>query len=329
MNIFKCPKCGKVLEGLIPSDCVCGFKLSVVNGVYQFTEDEPISVDGDGLKWLGYEYVGENYRPEYYYDKDNEKLGNYVNLAEFLGNDKIILDVGAGLGECAISLSMSGLKTIAADISQVMLEAAAKRAQKHHVPNEQLIFTRMNGYKLELADNSIDAVTATDVLHQVDRPELMIDEILRVLKPEGYLLKYGVKSLGFTEEQQAANSRYNEAQKDIQDFYQKLISEAGYGEPVFSSAEKADECVNKNFVEYKSIDDTGAFWADNREWPLKWGLHKTKTKAAGSKQLIPDKIHNDAWAKTDEYAKSKYVENYENISRFYNQTSGMILYKRK
>jgi hypothetical protein len=59
------------------------------------------------------------------------------------------------------------------------------------------------------------------------------------------------------------------------------------------------------------------------------GLHKTKTRAAGQKQLIPDDIHNDAWAKTDEYAKNKYGEDYESISRFYSQTGGMVLYKRK
>ena len=55
----------------------------------------------------------------------------------------------------------------------------------------------------------------------------------------------------------------------------------------------------------------------------------TKTKAAGSAQLIPDDIHNEAWAKTDLYAKEKYGGDYENISRFYNHTSGRVLYKRK
>lgn len=327
MDIFKCPKCGKLLDGFIPSKCECGYTVPVISGVYQFTDDKPISVEGDGLKWLGYEFVGENYRPDYFYNKGNEYLGTYVNFADFLGIGKIILDVGAGLGECAISLALSGLRAIAADISQVMLETGAKRAKKHNVPDDKIIFARMNGYKIELTDNSVDAILAMDVLHQVDQPELMMDEILRVLKPDGYFLKYGGKSLGFTDEQQAANSRYNDVCKDIEDFYDKLINEAGYGEPVYSSWEQAAKCINENFYEYKSIDDTGAYWKDNFEWPLKWGLHKTKTKAAGSRQLIPDEIHTDLWAKTDEYAKSKYGENYENISRFYNHTSGMTLYK--
>lgn len=328
MNIFKCPKCGRLLNGFIPSKCECEYIVPIIDGIYQFTDDKPISVDGDGLKWLGYELVGENYRPGYFYNKDNEKLGNYVNLAEFLGKDKIILDVGAGVGEFSISIALSGLRAIAADISQVMLAAAEKRAKRHNVPDDKIIFVRMNGYKLELADNSIDAVRAQDVLHQVDKPELMMNEILRVLKPEGYFLHWGGgKNLGFTEEQEEANAKYNDAQKDIEDFYNKLINKSGYGEPVFSSWEKADECIKENFVEYKPIDDTGAYWCDNIEWTLKWGLHKTKTRAAGSRQLIPDEIHNKIWEKTDKYAKRKYGKNYEDMTRFYNNTSGVVLYK--
>jgi len=297
----------------------------VINGVYQFTDDAPIVTEGDGLKWLGYENVGENYRPNYFYNKDSDNVGNYINLAEFLGNDKIILDVGAGLGECAISFALSGLRAIAVDISQIMMEAAVKRARKHNVPEEKIIFARMNAYKLELEDNSVDAVLAMDVLHQVDRPELIVDEIKRVLKPEGYFLKYGGKNLGFTEEQQKANDYYNSVLKDIETFYYNHVSESDYRP--FSSWEQADKCVKENFVEYKSIDDTGAFWADNIEWSLKLGLHKLKTRAAGGTQLIPDEVHNGAWAKTDGYAKNKYGEDYENISRFYNHTSGMVLYK--
>ena len=277
MNIFKCTKCGGILDGFIPSKCVCGYTIPIINGVHQFTDDAPISADGDGLKWLGYEYVGENYRPDYFYNRENEKIGNYNNLAEFMGTDKIILDVGAGLGEQVIAFSLSGFKAIAADISQVMLETAVIRARKHNTPENKIIFTRMNGYKLELADNSVDAVLADDVLHQVDKPELMMGEILRVLKPDGYFLGHGGgKNLGFTAEQEEANARYNEICTDIQDFYDNLIAKAGYGKPKFHSHEKAAQCVTDNFTAYKPIDDTGAWWRDNSEWPLKWGLRKQK-----------------------------------------------------
>jgi len=318
-----------MLNGFIPEKCECGFVAPVINGVYQFTDDKPISVDGDGLKWLGYENVGENYEPGYYYDKDNEVgIGNSDKLTEYLGNGKVILDLGAGLGGSSISFALSGLQAIAADISQTMLETAVKRAQKHNTPEDKIIFARMNGYKLELADNSADAVLAMDVLHQVDRPESMVAEIKRVLKPDGYFLQYGNnKDLPYTGKQVAANAKYGEAYKNIEAFYDKLIKKAGYGERPFTTMDKAAECIKENFVEFMNIKDTGIYGANNMEWTLKMGLHKIKTRASGVKQLIPDEIHNEAWAKTDKYAKRKYGENYEDITRYYNFTGSMTLYK--
>jgi len=330
MNIFKCTKCEKVLISFIPEKCECGFTVPVIDGVYQFTEDSPISIDGDGLKWLGYENVGENYEPGYVYNKDNEVgIGNSVKLAEYLGEDKIILDLGAGLGGSSISFALAGLKAIAVDISQAMMKSAVQRAKKHNVPENKIIFTRMNGYKFELADNSIDAVIAMDVLHQVGRPELMMEEIKRVLKPDGYFLKYGGGSLGYTEEQQAANEKYNKAYNDIESFYNKLIDKSRYDKRPFSSYDNAKNCVNENFIEFITIEDTGIYGASNMEWQLKMGIHKLKTKANGTRQLIPDEIHNAIWAKTEKYAKKKYGENYENITRYYNQSSSTVLYKRR
>ena len=331
MNLFKCTKCGEVLDGFLPFNCACGCEIPVINGVYQFTGDAPISVDGDGLKWLGYEHVGANYEPGYFYGEDREVgIGNSDILADYLGRGKIVLDVGAGLGGSSISFARAGLYAIAADISQTMLEIAARRAQAHGTPGDKIVFTRMNGYKLELIDHSVDAVWATDVLHQVDKPELMMDEILRVLKPDGYFLQHGgSKSLGFSEEQQAANDLYNGAHKDIEDFYNDLIEKAGWFEPPFRDWDRADRCVRDHFVECMRIEGTGVYSENNRKWPLKMGLHKMKTRASGSKSLMPDAIHFDAWANTDAYARSKYGDHYEDITKYLNFEGSVVLLKRK
>lgn len=96
----------------------------------------------------------------------------------------------------------------------------------------------------------------------------------------------------------------------------------------FSSWEKAEACLRENFVEYKRFENAGIYSGSNMKWPLKLGLHKIRTRASGYKQLIPDEIHNEAWSKTDSYAKSKYGENYEDIARYFNFTSNMILYRK-
>jgi len=297
----------------------------VINGVYQFTDDAPISTESDGLQWLGYECVGENYEPAYFHDKASDTIGDSDNLANFLGEGKVVLDIGAGLGGHSISFALSGLKVIAADISQTMLESAVERAKRHNA--DGIIFARMNGYKLALADNSIDAVLELDMLQQVDRPDLVINEIKRVLKPDGFLLQYygAIRELSYTKAQEADNTKYNAALKDIQTYYDTQIQESGYKSNLFSSWEQAGNSIKENFVPVKTIANTGMYKADNRKWPLKWGLHKLKTRASGAKSLMSKEIHDTAWAKTHAYAIDTYGEGYEEIYRWFNQESGIVV----
>jgi len=315
------------MDGFRPSHCNCGFTVPTINGIHQFTGDAPVVAEGDGLKWFGYEQVGINYEPQLLYNKEGDTIGSSHNLAAFLGDGKVVLDIGAGMGKSAISFALAGLKVIAVDISQTMLEQAVQRASRHNV--QQIIFARMNGYKLELADSSVDAVLEVDMLHQVDQPELVMAEILRVLKPDGYFLQYGGWTAApYTPEQQAANATYDDTLKDLQDYYDKAIYELGFTGPLFESWQQADECKAKNFTLHTTLQDTGCYDSQNLIWTLSMGLHKTKTRAAGAKQLIPDAIHETTWAKTDAYAKEKYGDNYENMQRRWNSRSGIVVYKK-
>jgi uncharacterized protein len=319
------------MEGFPFGLCGCGARVLNINGVYQFTGDVPVSTDTNGLMWLGYEQVGENYEPGYIHNKEADVIGRSDNLASFLGEEKVVLDIGAGLGASAISFALAGLRVIAADISQVMLESAAKRANFHGVPVNQIVFARMNGYHLPLADNSIDAVLEVDMLHQVNRPEIVMKEILRVLKPDGCFLQYSMSETvpPYTDEQHSVNTKYNQTLQDIQDYYNKTLTEAGYTGPLFSAWEQAGESKKKNFTLFTTLADTGCYDNKNTIWTLKKGLHKTKTRAAGAKQLIPADIHNHVWAKTDTYARNKYGDNYEDIYRYYTNRSCILVYKKK
>ena len=326
MNIFTCTKCNANLHGFFPNKCNCGFETPIINGIYQFTDDSPISTN-DNLQWLGYEHVGENYEPGYLHNKAGDNIADSDNLVLFLGKGKVVLDIGAGLGVTAISYAKSGLNVIAADISQTMLEAAHSRAKFHNVNN--IVFARMNGYKLTLADNSVDAVSETDMLHQVNHPELVVAEIKRVLKPDGFFLQGGgTDSLGYTDEQKTDNAKYNDILKDITNYYDSQVLALGYTSPLFSSHQQADNSKTENFTHFKTIKHTGSYGSNNSKWFLKMGLHKLKTKASGAKQFIPQDIHNTAWANTHEYAIDKYGEGYENIYRWFNFRGNIALYTK-
>ncbi|MCL2773686.1 MAG: methyltransferase domain-containing protein [Oscillospiraceae bacterium] len=343
MNIFKCPKCGKNLDCFIPAKCNCGFNVPCIDGVYQFTNDSPIFTDGDGLKWLGYENVGENYEPAIALGSDNlnenisvgYNVGNSMfigncsrKLKEYLGDNCVVIDLGAGLGQASIPLALAGANTIAADISQKMLSVNYRRAKENHV-GDNLICARMNAYKLEIADNSIDAVIVIDMLHQVNRPELVVEEIKRILKSSGVYVTYNCYPVDNTDEQKQKNTEFNEIQKDIANYYYSAFDVDPYKDlPKVNNWEKANTCISDSgyFEDYFRADSDVI-----NEWQtdMRFALHKLKTRADGGSQLIPDEIHKKAWNKTEEYALKKYGEDYNNIKRHDKKMGFLDIYKLK
>lgn len=328
--MFICPKCKKDLKNFYPEKCECGYQVPQINSIYQFCDDPPISLGQDGRKYLGYEGVGENYSPSIAFGENkSDDYGLYGacsrKLVEILGKDCIVLDLGAGLGTASIPLAMAGAKTIAADISEKMLLSAVKDALGKPLEGK-LIFARMNAYNLPIADHSVDAVVALAMLHQVDNPEAVVNEILRVLKPNGVLVHYGCTGLPITDEQSEIRRKCAEALNDIKKYYQVALTECGYAGLPFESWASASECINKYFEQPEIIQtDFAEVWTGK----MKYGIYKLKTRASGGAQLIPDEIHNAAWEKTNEYATQKYGADYTNMPGYSKYTGPLELFRIK
>lgn len=330
MEVFKCVKCGRNLDGFPPVGCICGFSIPIIDGIYQFTNEAPISLDVNGARYLGYENVGENFEPSTVFGENTgDDFGLYGacsrKLVEILGKGCVVLDLGAGLGTASIPLAMAGARVIAADISQKMLLTAVSRSAGKQL-DENLVCARMNAYHLQIADNSVDAVVELAMLHQVDNPETVVKEILRVLKPDGIFVRYGCTSLPMTEEQKEINRKCGEAFSDIKKFYQDALTEYGYTGLPFESWSKVNECMSKYF-EQPEIVQTG--YAEVWTGKMKYSIYKLQARASGSAQLIPDEIHNAAWKKTDEYAIKKYGDDYKNMPGYSKYTGPLEIYKIK
>ncbi|HML45400.1 MAG TPA: class I SAM-dependent methyltransferase, partial [Clostridia bacterium] len=281
--------------------------MPISDGIYQCTQDPAISLFGKGLQWLGYENVGIHYEPGLALSNGDGDFGMFGacsrKLSEMLGKDKIALDLGAGLGQAAIPLAAAGTQTIAVDISQNMLKVLVERASAYGILDRNLVCARMNAYDLKIRDSSIDAVIEIDMLHQVDQPEIVVDEIRRVLKPDGIYVKYRSKGLALDEAQQKSNAEGHRIESDIQHFYQALTEEKGYGISPFSSWQKAKACIDDNFGEPQIVDtDVVQNWTGD----VHFKLYKTKMRASGACQCIPDAVHDEAWRKTEEYAIRRF-----------------------
>lgn len=93
------------------------------------------------------------------------------------------LDVGCGAGFLSNELSMAGLDVTAIDLSEESLKVA-----RAHDLSGRVLYLSADAYQLPFANQSFDVVTAMDFLEHVDRPEDIIKEISRVLKPQGLFI---------------------------------------------------------------------------------------------------------------------------------------------
>lgn len=95
-----------------------------------------------------------------------------------------ILDVGTGAGLVAISLALMGHEVFATDLSENMLNHAESNSEKYGV---EIAFMKSDAQKLPFRDSEFDMVISKDLMWSLSDPISAYIEILRVLKPDGYL----------------------------------------------------------------------------------------------------------------------------------------------
>ncbi len=97
---------------------------------------------------------------------------------------KIAADIGAGTGFLTEILLEKGLKVIAIDQSEEMLE----KIERKFCCNPNLVTAPGTDKKLPLQDSQIDYAFANMFLHHVENPLTAIKEMTRILKPGGKLI---------------------------------------------------------------------------------------------------------------------------------------------
>lgn len=89
-----------------------------------------------------------------------------------------VLEIGGGVGEHLDFISHEYDKYYVTDLRKPVLNQ--KWAQ-----NPKIVCRQANAEDLPFSDNTFDRVIATCLLHHVEKPEKVYQEISRVLKPEG------------------------------------------------------------------------------------------------------------------------------------------------
>lgn len=319
---FLCPKCKS--EMLLPACGSCGYELPLINSIYRFCDDISLKLDGS-QKYIGYDGIGEDFEPEItYWDANNtERYGVYAACADLIadkfGTEISVLDLGAGLGTAAVPLAKSGIYTIAADISAVMLSTAAKRAKGQY---DNLILAQMNSYDIMLPSESIDIVVENAMLHLVDEPELVIKEIARVLKSGGKLIRYSSVGMALTKEEKEQNRYCNSVLSDISNYYYKYLESHNYQSTAFNVD------YRKFLLQYfeSPYSEIAEGFEEVFTDKMKFRLHRMKRGAHSDLQGTAKELIDAAWQNTDDYARKKYGHDYAEIKGFSKYGAALDIY---
>lgn len=129
--------------------------------------------DAISLEWDGM-------RSEYFSNNVRDKSYSIAKIQK----GKIAADIGAGTGYITEGLVKKGLRVIAIDQSEKMLNLL-----KTKLSNSPLLETRVGkSDSLPIDDNAVDYVFANMYLHHVENPFSAVKEMARILKSNGKMI---------------------------------------------------------------------------------------------------------------------------------------------
>jgi ubiquinone/menaquinone biosynthesis C-methylase UbiE len=106
-----------------------------------------------------------------------------------------VLDLGCGTGTYALELARRDLSVVAVDESRAMLRRARVHAARQHL--EALTFARSDlDRPLPIATADVDHAICVSALESATRPERVVQEMVRVVRPGGILCLAGSARAG-------------------------------------------------------------------------------------------------------------------------------------
>jgi len=138
------------------------------------------------MKEMGWEdiYDNEAMKIETYNKKSRLKYYTQVWSAKWIDENDIVLDVGCGNGElCGYAEDKGCKRVVAYDVSQEALNKA-----KEYTNPKIVEFIKGYAEKLPFEDKTFTVVTCNQVLEHLKDDDLVIGEMLRVLKKNGKLI---------------------------------------------------------------------------------------------------------------------------------------------
>jgi SAM-dependent methyltransferase len=149
----------------------------------------PTGIEGGSPDRFGYEWkTYSEIRPEY-----EEQFRRWtIHLGREDWNDKVVLDVGCGMGRNTYwPLTYGAKASVSIDVDDNSLTSARRTLAKF--PNA--LVQRMSAYEIQYVSH-FDIVYSIGVIHHLEHPELALQQMAKALKPGGLMLiwVYGLEN---------------------------------------------------------------------------------------------------------------------------------------
>lgn len=121
-------------------------------------------------------------------EKQFKKAYDFIfqHLMEDTSDSDELLEIATGTGTIAIKLSGHVPNITAIDIARDMLDVAEEKSSKKQIDN--ITFKYGDACALEFEDQSFDTIIAANVTHLLNKPQIALQEMNRVLKNNGKII---------------------------------------------------------------------------------------------------------------------------------------------
>src|SRR5574337_188619 len=164
-------------------------------------------------------FTGERYVPSEGGDIRHEHMHRYAWCAP-LAPGKDVLDIACGEGYGSALLAQYARSVTGVDIA----DEAIQHAMRAYSGHKGLHFKRGDAARIPLENGSVDLVVSFETIEHHDRHQEMIDEIRRVLRPDGLLVMSSPNRVVYSE-QAGYHNEFHVKELDFSEFDALLKSQ--------------------------------------------------------------------------------------------------------